>query len=354
MKKWTAVMLALLLLAGCRAPAGESSAPTPEPVSIPTEVAPSGPVLTLEPSREPATPDSPFGVLPVTEEGIWDYYLYEEKGYYIIRGITPYEGDYLVELGRDYESDNTMLVWIFGDTGRKVQMTTMESRSEMEIQSRGSLRIRTDAKNTGTAWIGPPETYQAIAPAVGDCVVTVKETTWLAPAESLRVGFWMDGEMYSERYEQLCDARVDAEGLSFSFIPNTDSMEKFQSFFPACTSTPSFETSLDETGGIFTLRLYNTSLKSGEYAREMKNWADGWDYDGLYPRAIPEGSLGEDNLFLTGVEIHQDGEDVVITAKLTDRAGWFTVDYGNLGYDDIPWLRLQFREPDSMEVEYGS
>ena len=160
--------------------------------------------------------------------------------------------------------------------------------------------------------------------------------------------------MYSERYEQLCDARVDAEGLSFSFIPNTDSMEKFQSFFPACTSTPSFETSLDETGGIFTLRLYNTSLKSGEYAREMKNWADGWDYDGLYPRAIPEGSLGEDNLFLTGVEIHQDGEDVVITAKLTDRAGWFTVDYGNLGYDDIPWLRLQFREPDSMEVEYGS
>ena len=63
--------------------------------------------------------------------------------------------------------------------------------------------------------------------------------------------------------------------------------------------------------------------------------------------------MGEDNLFLSQVEICQDGDDAVITARLTDRAGWFTVDSGNLGYDNIPYLRLRFRERDSMEVECG-
>ena len=36
MKKWTALTLALLLLTSCAAPAGESSAPVPEPASTPT------------------------------------------------------------------------------------------------------------------------------------------------------------------------------------------------------------------------------------------------------------------------------------------------------------------------------
>ncbi len=53
------------------------------------------------------------------------------------------------------------------------------------------------------------------------------------------------------------------------------------------------------------------------------------------------------------VAIRQDGEDAVITATLTDKAGWFTLDCGNLGYDNIPWLRLVFREKDSIEVEFG-
>lgn len=349
MKKLTALTLILLLLAGCKVPAGESPAPTEEPAPSPTATTAPSPAPTVEPTQ---APESPFGALPVTEEGIWDYYLYEMKGYYIIRNITPYEGDYLVELGRDYEG-STLLVWIFGDTGRKVQMTAMGNRLETEIQGRGVLRVRTDGGDGDTGWKGLPRTYRAIAPAEGEYVVEVEETTWQDPAQGVQIGYWDDSGMYSQRYEQVCDARITADGLSFSFIPNTDSMEKFQSFFPACTSTPSFETSFDENTGIFTLRLYNTSLKSGEYTKELSAWADVWDYDGLYPRTIPEGSLGTDNLFLTGVEIHQDGEDAVITAKLTDRAGWFTVDCGNLGYDDIPYLCLRFREPDSMEVEYG-
>ena len=360
MRKYAAILLALFLLTGCRAPAGESSRPTesgtpgtPRPTASPTVT--ESPAFTAEPTPaveltstpepEPAS-QSPFGPLPVTEEGIWDYYLHEEKGYYIIRNITPYEGDYLVELGRDYEGE-TLLVWIFGDTGRKVQMTTMENRTETEIQGRGVLRVRTGGKDTGKGWMSLPGTYIAVAPAVGDYADAEEKTTWMDPGQSYRMG------MFSERYEQLCDARVDAEGLSFSFIPDTESMERFQSFFPACTSTPGFETTFDEAAGTFTLRLYNTSLKSDSLTKEMAEWIGGYqDYGDLYPRTIPEGSLGADNLFLAGVAIRQEGEDAVVTAKLTDRAGWFTVESGNLGYDDVPWLRFRFREPDSMEAEY--
>lgn len=347
MKKITAALLILTLLAGCAAQA--------EPTPIPTEEASPAPTMASDPvSTETITPESPFGALPVTEKGIWDYYLYEMKGDYIIRGITPYEGDYLVELGRGYEGE-TMLVWIFGDTGRKVQMTAMGSRSETEIRGRGALHIRTDGYDTDTPWKGLPKTYRAVAPTAEDYAVKVEETTWLPPSQGVQIGFWdEDGMMYSERYEQLCDVRITADGLSLSFIPNTDSMEKFQSFFPASTTIPSLETSYDEAAETFTLRLYNTSLKSGEYARDMSAWIGAeTGYEGLYPRTIPEGSLGADSLFLTGVEIHQDGEDAVITARLTERAGWFTVDSGNLGYDDIPWLTLRFREPDSMEVDHG-
>ena len=53
----------------------------------------------------------------------------------------------------------------------------------------------------------------------------MEETVWMDPGRALRI------EGYSERYEQLRDARVDTEGLSFSFIPDTNSMEAFQSFF---------------------------------------------------------------------------------------------------------------------------
>lgn len=347
MKKITALTLILFLLAGCRTGEGAPGALRPTGTPVPTAETTTTPTPEPTPgSTETPAPESPFGALPVTEEGIWDYYLYEEKGYYIIRGITPYEGDYLVELGHGYEGE-TLLVWIFGDTGRKVQMTTMESRSETEIRGRGVLHIRTGRTDADT-WADFPETYTAVAPAVGEYAERIKETTWIEPRQSLRI------EMFSGRYEQLCDACVTADGLSFSFIPSTDSMERFMSFFPACTSTPGFETSLDEGSGIFTLRLYNTSLKSGALTGEMAEWISSpHNYDGLYPRTIPEGSMERDNLFLSGVEIHQDGEDAVITARLTDRAGWFTVDCGNLGYDDIPYLCLRFREPRSMEVECG-
>jgi len=316
------------------------------------------------PTPEPAATPTPAGVffdeLPVTEKEIPAFYT-SRSDRRVVK-VVPCEGDFLVEW-TDYDitgkdSWASVLDWVFGESGRVVRLTEMEEFSSYEIRGQGQVYYTTGA-HSDEGWLGLPRRRGVAVPGgAWDNLETDMSSglycyetdygSWMDPREPLKIG------MFSGRYEQLCDARVDAEGLSFSFIPDTDSMEKFQSFFPACTSTPGFETFLDEGTGTFTLRLYNTRLKSGLLSEEMAEWIGGYqDYGGLYPRTVPEGSLGADSLFLTGIEIHQDGEDAVITARLTDRAGWFTVDCGNLGYDNIPYLRLQFREPDSIEVECG-
>ena len=68
--------------------------------------------------------------------------------------------------------------------------------------------------------------------------------------------------------------------------------------------------------------------------------------ENLYPYSFPAGSLGRDSHFLTDVTIQEEGEDVVVSAVLTDRAYRFTVEYSNLGYDNIPTFRVVFREKD--------
>lgn len=367
MKKITAALLILTLLAGCAAPVAESPAPTTEPTPIPTEaVSPAPtPAATQVPTETPAPAGTFFDALPVTEEAVRAFYTggRTTPGYPItVVEVTPYEGDFLVEY-TDYdiegkESWSSILDWVFGESGRVVRLTEMETFSSYEIKGQGQV-FYTTGKYDGASWASLPRRYNVAVPggawenlatdmSSGLYCYQTNYGSWIDPAQSLRIA------MFSGRYEQLCDARIDAEGLSFSFIPSTESMEAFMSFFPACTSTPGFETSVDEASGIFTLRLYNTSLKSGALTGEMAEWIGGYqNYEDLYPRTIPEGSLGADNLFLTGVEIHQDGSDAVISAKLTDRAGWFTVDCGNLGYDNIPYLRLCFREKNSTEVEYG-
>ena len=167
-KLWL-LALVLALLPGCGERAGLESLPAGEETSTPVETG------------------SPFGALPVTEEGIWNYYLHEMNGYYMIRDITAYEGDYLVELGEGNEG-STMLEWIFGDTGRKVQMTTMGNRREVEIQGRGVLHIRTGGEDTDGEWTVIPRSYTAIAPAEGGYAVEVEETVWMAPGRDIQSG----------------------------------------------------------------------------------------------------------------------------------------------------------------------
>ena len=124
-KRLLAFTLGLCLLAGCAAEVGGPGATRPTETAEET-VTPE-PTLAPEPTATPE-PESLFGPLPVTEEGIRDYY--RREGDYDIRDITPYEGDYLVEVGHG-SSGMTLLMWIFGASGRQVQMTIMDNREEV-------------------------------------------------------------------------------------------------------------------------------------------------------------------------------------------------------------------------------
>ena len=320
------------------------------------------PAPSQAPETPPATPEPAarydFKVLPVTEEGIRTLYGWEG---YEVRRITPFEEDYLVEYDpNDGAGTFTLLSWVFGNTGRRVQLCGMTEFTSYEITGPGQVRYSTSGLDAGTPWKGLPETRTVLV--LGDKngqvsphfieFAETSEPAWLDPEQPLSMGFWSDGGLApGGRWYQLYDARIDADGLSFSFIPNGDSAERFQSFFPACTTIPCFDTQYDPADRAFTLRLYNTSLASGGIGQEDLDWAGTGAYDGLSPYAFPEGGLGRDSHFLREVSIRQDGEDAVVTAKLTERAWRFTVRSSNLGGDAIPSFRLVFREYDWEQDE---
>lgn len=292
-----------------------------------------------------------FTVLPVQEDSIHTLYGWEG---YEVRKLTPYEGDWLVEYGYENDPNFSLLAWVFGRTGRRVQLTAMEDFVSYEITGPGQVHYTTTGQDRGTPWMGLPQ--EATARVLGDennklvpewsDVETSCEPVWLDPAQPFYMGPFdpVSGPPEQwDRYEQVYDARIDADGLSFSFIPNGDSQEKAASFFPAATTIPPFSTAFDPGDRIFTIRLYNTCLESGGTGADVDGWLGDYPED-LYPYSFPAGSLGRDSHFLKDVTIREDGEDVVISAVLTDRAYRFTVETSNLGFDNIPSFRIVFRE----------
>lgn len=328
MKRVISLSLALLLLAGC-------AAQTPSPAS---------------PSPAAEDQSSPQAA-SLTEADIRA--RYQDEGYQVQK-LTPYGSDFLAEVSYGTDTDFTLLEWVFGGTGRRVQLTAMSQFTGYEILDDGQVRYATNGMDSGTPWRGMPEevTVRVLGDESGTLVPgwaeieESRDTVWLDPAQPLYIGTSEKGApVFSDRYEQVYDARIDADGLSFSFIPNGDSEEKFYSFFPAVTTIPGFSTSFDPDTRVFTLRLYNTCLSSGAPGTSLNDSLALMNYpEDLYPYVFPAGSLGRDSHFLTGVVIREDGPDTVVTAKLTDRAYRFTVETSNLGYDNIPSFRILFRE----------
>lgn len=327
MKRMLSLTLALLLLAGCSGQGTPSASPSPA-----------------------AAQSSPQAA-SLTEADIRA--LYEADGYQVQK-LTPWGPDFLAEVSYGSDTDFTLLEWVFGSSGRRVQLTAMSQFTSYEILDDGQVRYTTNGMDSGTPWQGMPEEVTVRVLGDGDGVLAPgwteieeqRETVWLDPAQPLYIGASEDGvPAFSGRYEQVYDARMDADGLSFSFIPNGDSEEKFTSFFPAVTTIPGFSTSYDPDTGVFTLRLYNTCLSSGAPGTPLNDDLALMGYpENLYPYAFPAGSLGRDSHFLTGVVIREDGADTVVTAQLTEQAYRFTVETSNLGYDNIPSFRLVFRE----------
>lgn len=320
------------------------------------------PAATPTPSVSEQTPaHSPA---PLGEEEVRS--IMESDGDYRVLNITPYEGDYVAEV-TDHGGDRgwRALYWVFGETGEKVWLNRDITEWEIDtyrVLSHGRVEITTTGQITTVPAAGIPRTYEAIVTVDGQgrlledwtemLQVTLTETTphggWtLLDGNDLINGNPVYDGGISGRYEQLYEARIGVDDISFSFIPSGDDAERFGSFFPASISTPNSDYSFDPKTRQFTIRFYNTALESGGVSDE---WIAGWagadsPYLDLYPYTFPKDSLGAGNRFVQDASIVQDREDTVLTLALTEYAYAYDVGRGDVGWaQDIPVTRVTFRE----------
>lgn len=351
-------LVLVLVLAACE----------PARVAAPGSVAPA-------PSPSAEVPMSPPASTPTTLSETQVRELIEDSGAFWVLNVISYEGDYLVELTNRYMGDHSddqvsapeqelwrALYWVFGETGEKVWLNREVSHLGIDsyrITAPGHVEITTAWEYEAPA-NGPKRIYELIVAVdshgrvqddyEGQRVIAVEMTPnrgWIP----------LDGTGYASssaklhdggitgRYEQVYDARLEVNGVSLSFIPSGDP-ERFSSFFPAVTTVPITQCSFDPAERVFTIRFANTALESdGITDEELNRRAGGTDspYLGIYPHAFPEGKLGADGHFVKGAAVAQEGEDTVVTMKLTDAAYAYQVESGNLGGDHFPLLRVSFR-----------
>lgn len=335
------VLCLLLPLTACT-PVSENSA-TP-PVSE-----------TVSPTPTAAQPS------PLTKEDVRA--LFEDEGNYMVLSITPSEGDYLAEI-TDHAGDKgwRALYWVFGESGHKVWLNREITEWEIDtykITTPGTVEITTTGENTNVPAKrrGPSYTAVITVDSRGRLLPDYEEGQSVVLWENQAHGGWLllddpghvSGESeFSGRYEQIYEARIGIDDIALSFIPSS-APGRFQTFFPASTSAPTSDCSFDPETRVFTIRLYNTTLKSGAVSEEDLEWAGRITYGDLYPRTIPEGSLGQGNHFIESATIAQDGEDAVITLTLTDAGYAYQSESGNMGQDNFPYLRYSFREQNHQD-----
>lgn len=344
MKRTFALLLALciLLSAGCAA----QNTPTTKPTT---------PAATSSQTPMP-TPESPEGTAlkyPLKEndaialmEEIFEGQPFE------VKAVTRYVNDFLIEMGEPAPSPVSLLYYVFGETGRTVQLTGTSVFTSYRVSGAGQVEYTLSGAEAEVPFKGMPKSGRVTVFGdaegyLGDAYRPVhqeEQEDWLETTEPVYIGSWNTAANErgdSNRHHQLYDARIDVNGLSFAFIPSGNSYEEFHSFFPAVTTCPDTDVFMD--GDVFTVRLYNTCLESGGISMDDPEYNSDWyAHYPDYPYSFPEGSLGEDSHFLTDAEIHQDGSNVVITCRLTEHAQKYQVARSNFGGDTIPYLTVTF------------
>ena len=151
MRRWICMALwALPLAAGLCACASEAP-PAASPV-----VPQAAQTESANPAETPALSTGyDFQVLPVTEEGIRTLYGWEG---YEVRKITPYLDDFLVEYGYSADRTFSLLSWVFGKTGRRVQLIGTADLTSYEINGVGEVTYTATGVSAVTPWKGMPET----------------------------------------------------------------------------------------------------------------------------------------------------------------------------------------------------
>ena len=315
MRRWILMIFCLLLLAGCGAAPQDSPA-----------------------GGEDGASDAVS--LPVTEEAIRA--AYEAEGAAVL-AVTPYERDFLVELGPD---ERPALDWVFGATGIRRQLYTgFSGIRDYEILYAGCVRFTTDGTlydtayrdftQSGTVYFDGAwdETGQASAyDPYGSGMTADLGPYWAPLAEP--ASFGMAG-----RSEALLDARVTVSGLELLFGPMSG-----QDFEAAFCAPPLVEVAC--VGNVMTLTCHDTYLDCMALAQGEPEDLERLQLQGtLYPGSFPDGPLEGSNRFISRAEVSQESSSLAVRLTLTEDAGQYTVSREYLGpADSGPYLRLSLRE----------
>ena len=270
--------------------------------------------------------------------------------------ITPYEGDFLVQIDRDTYAP--MLDWVYGQSGiRRRMLFLYEPLLNCEIQGQASVEVVTGGPNNFNGVPGFPHVENISLSLVydeqgmplnydayGSGATSSSDTYWAGAGESYYMG--MQG-----RREAVRSAQVDAGGVTVAFAPLADGSD----FTAAYCEIPYTEVSLPENGNVLFVTFHDTFLDSGELADGV-TVESLHSYGSLYPEDFPAGELSGSCVLIKKAEIAQEGSNVVLTLTLdTDRLSedplgngdgyfQFTAGTGCTGVaDNGPYFRLQLR-----------
>ena len=271
--------------------------------------------------------------------------------------ITPYAGDFLVQIGS--VEDTIQLDWVYGQSGIRRRMLFLhEPLLDCKIQDKASIEVVTGGLNVHSGVPRFPHVesvdlgslYDERGLALDYDSAYISGTSdsspyWAGPGESYYMG--MQG-----RREAVRSAQIDAGGVTVAFAPLADGSD----FDAAYCEIPYTLVSLPENGNVLSVTFYDTFLDSGELAEGVN--PDHLHRRGsLYPEDFPAGELTGSCVLIRKAEIAQEGNNVVLTLTLdTDRLSadpleedndnyfQFTADtnYTGIG-DDGPYFRLQLR-----------
>lgn len=372
MKKYVALLLSALLLGslwGCAAPDTDTAA---DPANV-TEPAPSDTASAADtadaaentaPAEPSASADVTSAALtPVTsEEDVWALYApdYEaDPTNPPILSVTEYEGDYLVRLGSEH--DTQWLDWVYGQSGIRRRMLFVDAELlDLEIESPACIRAVLGGPNIYNGVPGFPRVervalnllYDELGQALdydvysGGSSAAGTETYWANAGES-----WIMG--MGSRREAIRSAQIDAGGITVAFAPLADGSD----FTAAYCEIPRTIVALSDDNSTLTVTMCDTYLDSGTLKADAEQPFLDYlaKYGSLYPSDFPEGTLSGSCLLVKSAELHQEGDNAVLTVHLntdylTDNS-WSGEAYfqfnGSTGYTGIadagPYLRIRLR-----------
>lgn len=364
-KKHLALLVSALLLLslwGCAAPDTDTAA---DPANVtepaPSDTVPAEPSASAEPSAPAAAPSAMLAPVTSVEEvrALYAPDYEADPTNQPILSVTEYEGDYLVRLGSEH--DTQWLDWVYGQSGIRRRMLFVDAELlELEIEASACIRAVVGGPNIYNGVPGFPRVervalnllYDELGQALdydvysGGSSAASTETYWANAGES-----WIMG--MGSRREAIRSAQLDAGGITVAFAPLADGSD----FTAAYCEIPRTTVALSDDNSTLTVTMCDTYLDSGTLKADAgQPFLDFLaEYGSLYPADFPEGTLSGSCLLVKSAELRQEGDNAVLTVHLnanylTDNS-WSGEAYfqfnGSTGYTGIadvgPYLRIQLR-----------